>query len=185
MKVHALFVFCCFLIDGVLTVLFPSNYLLNQTIFIPCLGFSAMVLTIRKFNFVNACLFACCFGMFYDFFYARTFMLYMIIFTLVAMIVYFWSKHMMDTMIELLVLSISTIFVKELMVYWVMSLQHHTLMTLSEWFVNREFITLIGNGVLVIIVVFLGRIKDDYLQLKDSRIRKEERLEWVKLLSKH
>ncbi|MEF9962203.1 MAG: rod shape-determining protein MreD [Erysipelotrichaceae bacterium] len=184
MRVHILFVFVCTMIDGILMVLFPSNFLLTQAIFIPCLGFAAMILTIRKFNLLNGCLFACCYGMFYDFFFARTFMLYMIIFTIVAIIVYFWSKHMTDTLLELLVLVVSTIFVKEILVFWVISLQQHTYMTLYEWFVNREFVTLIGNAILVIIVVFLGRIKDDYLLIKDKKIRKEEHLEWVKLLSK-
>lgn len=184
MKAHVFYVFLCFLIDGILAVLFPNSYLLDQMMFIPCLGFSAMVLTIREMDLINACLFACCFGIFYDFFYAQTFAVNAVIFTIIALIVHTWSRHMTETIVELLVLCISTIFVKELMVYIVMSLQSVTDMSLTTWFINREFLTLIFNVGLALIVVFLLRIKDDYLEIRDRRIRREEHIQWTKLSSK-
>ena len=55
---HIVFVIICFLIDEILTVIFPNSYLINDLLFIPNLGFCAMVLTIRKFSFLDSCLFA-------------------------------------------------------------------------------------------------------------------------------
>lgn len=185
MRTNVFFVLGCFVIDGILMTLFPSSFLMRSQIFIPSIGFCAMVLTIRKFDFINACLFACCFGMFYDFFYAQTFLTYAIIYTVIAMIVCVWSKHMTDTLIELLILSISTLFVKELVVYFLMYLQGLTQMSLQNWFVEREFNTLIINSLLLCIIVFLTRIKDDYLKIKESRIRKEERISWMNVSSRH
>lgn len=185
MSAHVIFVLICYLIDGILMIFFPSSFLLNSTMFIPCLGLSAMILTVRKFERIDACLFACCFGMFYDFFYAHEFLTYALIYTFIAFVVQIWSRHMMDTVVELLVLCISTIFVKEAVVYFLMILESRTNMDIMSWFVNREFMTLVGNALLVGIVIFLIRIKDDFLQIRESRIRKEEKIEWTKLLSRH
>ena len=49
---HIVFVIICFLIDEILTVIFPNSYLINDLLFIPNLGCCAMVLTIRKFSFL-------------------------------------------------------------------------------------------------------------------------------------
>lgn len=184
MKAHIFYVFTCFLIDGILAALFPSSYMFEQMMFIPCLGFSAMVLTIRKMELIDACLFACCFGMFYDFFYAQTFAVNAVIFALIALVVHTWSRHMTETIVELIILCISTIFVKELMVYIVMNLQSVTDLSLQVWFINREFLTIVFNVGLTLIVIFLSRIKDDYLEIRDRRIRKEEHIQWRKLSSK-
>lgn len=38
---HIVFVIICFLIDEILTVIFPNSYLINDLLFIPNLGFCA------------------------------------------------------------------------------------------------------------------------------------------------
>ena len=57
MLTHAVFVFICFILDEILMVLFPGSYLLNDLLFIANLGFCAMILTIRKFDFLDSVLF--------------------------------------------------------------------------------------------------------------------------------
>ena len=73
-----------------------------------------MILTVRKFNLIDTCLFAFGCGMIYDFCFANTFLIYAIVYTLVACLLHLWSKHMTDTLIESLILAIVTIFVKDL-----------------------------------------------------------------------
>lgn len=68
---HLLFVVFCFLIDEVLMILFPNSYLVDTLMFIPNLGFCAMILTVRKFNLIDTCLFAFGCGMIYDFCFAE------------------------------------------------------------------------------------------------------------------
>ena len=166
---HIVFVIICFLIDEILTVIFPNSYLINDLLFIPNLGFCAMVLTIRKFSFLDSCLFAFGCGMIYDFCFANTFL---------------WSKHMTETLIESLVLCIVTIFVKDLLIYCYMNFQRITSMSLMLWAERYELMTLLANAILVMVIVFLIRIKDDYLEMKALRIRKGEKVEWFRLKSK-
>lgn len=181
---HLLFVVFCFLIDEVLMILFPNSYLVDTLMFIPNLGFCAMILTVRKFNLIDTCLFAFGCGMIYDFCFANTFLIYAIVYTLVACLLHLWSKHMADTLIESLILAIVTIFVKDLLIYFYMSFQRMTEMSLTLWAERYELLTLLANAILAMVIVYLIKIKDDYLEMKARRIRKGEKVEWFRLKSK-
>lgn len=180
MIAHSIFVIFYFLIDSMILALFPTS-IANSFIFVPSLGFCAMVLTIRKFTSINAYIFAFSMGMLYDYLFANTFLTYACIYLFIAFVVQLWKKHMTDTAIELLILCISTLFVKECMIYFFMIFQQLTQVNMAIWFVRREFITLLLNGILVFFVIFLIRLKDEYLAMKDRKIRKEEKIEWLKL----
>lgn len=184
MLIHVVFVAICFLIDGILTSLFPNNGCITELMFIANLGFCAMVLTIRKFDFINSCLFAICFGMFYDHFFANAFLTYAIAYFLVTCVIQIWSKHMMDTILESVILCISTIFVKDCVVYLFMFFNRLTSMTIQTWFLNYEFLTILLNAGLVLILISLIRLKDDYIEMKERQVRKEEKVEWFRLKSK-
>lgn len=184
MWLHILFVVTCFIIDGIMMILFPNDATMNQLLFISNLGFCAMVLTIRKFQLIDACLFAICFGMFYDHFFANSFLVYAIAYFIIAGIVRLWSKHMMDTILESIILCISTIFVKDCVVYLFMYFNRMTNIAIQTWFISYEFMTILGNAVLVLILISIIRLKDDYLEMKERQVRKEEKVEWFRLKSK-
>lgn len=184
MLVHIFFVAVCFLIDGILMTLFPNDVTGSQLLFISNLGFCAMVMTIRKFDYINSCLFAISFGMFYDHFFANSFLVYAIAYMLIACVIHIWSKHMMDTALESIILCISTIFVKDCVVYFCMFFNRLTSLGIQAWFVKYEFLTILANAILVLILISLIRLKDDYLEMKERQVRKEEKVEWFRLKSR-
>ena len=92
---------------------------------------------------------------------------------------------MMESVLECLLLAISTIFVKELIVYLYMLMSQVTQMRIALWLTNRLFLTLLINGVLVVVIIFASRTIEDYILLREKRIRKEESISWLDLLSKH
>lgn len=91
---------------------------------------------------------------------------------------------MTDTLIESLILAIVTIFVKDLLIYFYMSFQRMTEMSLTLWAKRYELLTLLANAILAMVIVYLIKIKDDYLEMKARRIRKGEKVEWFRLKSK-
>ncbi|MGX8852051.1 rod shape-determining protein MreD [Amedibacillus sp. YH-ame10] len=181
---HVIFVLLCFLVDEILMILFPNSFLINDLLFISNIGFCAIMLTIRKFDWINTCLFAFGFGMFYDVVFANTFLVYAFIFTIVACCLRFWSKHMTDTVIESLILCIVTIFAKDFLVYLFMNLQRTTDISFMVWAEKYELLSLLTNAILSMIIVFLIRIKNDYLKMKAIQVRKGEKIEWFRLKSK-
>ena len=54
----------------------------------------------------------------------------------------------------------------------------------TGWIVSYEFLSLIGNGVLVFLVVLLQRIKNDYQRIQALKVRQEEKVKWYTLRSK-
>lgn len=185
MIVHVLFILLCFFIDGIISVLFPASFIPFDLVFVPSLGFAALVLTNRHLNDIDATLLFVAFGMFYDYFVAREFLVYAIVFLILNFVIRLWSKHMMESVIESLLLVISTIFVKELIVYLYMYMTHVTEMSMLMWLTNRLFLTILINGILVILIIFASRTIEEIILLREKRIRKEETLSWLELLSKH
>lgn len=181
---HILFVGLCFVVDEILLIIFPNSYLINDLLFIPNLAFCAMILTIRKFDLIDACLFAFSCGMVYDLLFAKTFLIYAVVYTIVALLLKLWSKHMTDTLIESLILCVATIFVKDFLIYCYMYSLQITSIPLILWAERYELLTLLSNAVLVMAIVFFIRIKDDYLDMKALRVRKGEKVEWFRLKSK-
>lgn len=181
---HIIFFLLCSLADEIVSVLFPNSFLINDLLFVPNLGFCAMILTIRRFALLDKCLFAFGCGMVYDFCFAGTFLLYAFVYTLIACLLHLWTKHVTDTLIESLVLSITTIFVKDLLVYFYMCFHRITELSFMLWAERYELLTLLGNAILVMGIVFFLRMKDDYLEMKARRIRKGEKVEWFRLRSK-
>lgn len=184
MIISVLFILGCFLGDVVLSALFPASFLPTDMIFVHGLGLSSLVLTKRHMDPIDSHLLFLLFGLLYDFYAGEGMGFYMIVFGILSFIVAQWQKHMMDSIFESALLCIATIFVKELLVYFFMYLMHHTSMTLIDLFVNRIFLTIIVNGILVFLIIFASRMIDDLILMREKQIRKEEHVSWWKLKSK-
>lgn len=181
---HVIFVGICFIVDEILMTLFPNSFLVNDLLFISNLGFCAMMLTVRKFDWLDTCLFSFSFGLVYDVVFANTFLTYAVVFTIVACLLRLWSKHMTETVIESLILCIVTIFAKDILVYFYMSLQRTSEISFLAWAEKYELLTLLVNAILSMIIVLMIRIKDDYMRMKAVQMRKGEKINWFRLKSK-
>ncbi len=184
MLARYLLVFACFLIDGAIAMAFPGNFGASGMYFVPCLGFCAMVLTIRHLDFVDSLILSILFGMFYDFFYSFTPFLYTFIFVVMCLLVRVWIKQINESMLENVLLCVATVFVKELIVFLLMIGLQQTTMAFNTWLVDRIFLTLVVNGILVWILVFISILVDDYIHHKELQTRKEERLPWMRIKQK-
>ena len=78
-----------------------------------------------------------------------------------------------DSLLESIILWISSIFVKDLLVFLYMRGSGASEMQFAAWIVNYEILSIIGNGVLVFAVVKLVRIKNDYQRMKALLIRQD------------
>ena len=56
MVFYGLFILCCFLLDSLLSLVFPQSFLPSEMIFVPCLGLASLVLTQQHLKKVDAML---------------------------------------------------------------------------------------------------------------------------------
>ncbi|MDF9824127.1 rod shape-determining protein MreD [Breznakia sp. PF5-3] len=176
MVVQYLFVFLCFLIDGAIEACFNISFSMDHMYFVSCFGICGLVLTVRKMDFTDAIILSLLSGMFYDFFYTNSFLVYSIIFVILCIIVKAWTKHLGDSLLESIVICISALFATQLIVYGYMLLINETKISFYMWISDRMFLTIIINALFVFVLFFLTNIRDNYIKKKELRIRKEERL---------
>ena len=179
MLYNFIFIFLAFLMDGVLNTLFPAQFAFESMYFVPCIGLCSLVITVRKMEVKEAIILVLLFGLGYDFFYGNTIFFYTIVFLLVFVISMIWAKVVNESILESVVLCISTVFTKEFMVYLFMRITSQTTIGFNTFATNRLFLTILVNTLLVSLLVVAGYIKDDLQKRKEVRIRREERLPWL------
>lgn len=184
MILQVLFIFACFVGDVILSNVLPHSFLPGEMVITPCIGLCALVLTQRKMDRVDSLLISVIFGIFYDYFISGMFLVCTIAFVVVNLIVGEWQKHITESIIESSLLAFTTIFIKEFVVYFIMTLLQETLMPFDMWLISRAIFTLLANAVFVVMIVWGARYIENLMLMREKRIRKEETISWWKISSK-
>ena len=184
MIVSLLFITLCFILDLMIGVLLPYSFIPGDIVVTSCLGLSALVLSQRKMNHMDAFLLSVFIGLLYDFYVAHSFLVCTFVFIILHVLVSLWQYHITDSIIENCLLVFTTIFVKEYLVYFFMTLIQETTMSFSVWLTTRCYLTLLLNSLFVIVIVWLSRLFEDMKLMREKRIRKEESISWWKISSR-
>lgn len=178
MLVHSLFVLVCFLLDNGLSIAFPTNYLLFGTIFVPSLGLCAIVLCSRDMDRLDAILFSFLAGMVYDFFFAGTFLMYAIIFAVLAFLVSFWKNHLFNSVVECFIICAAALFFKDLIAFLVADQFMGLNMGFSTWITRYEAGNIFCNLIASIFVIALYFVERKIIKSHNKKIRSGERIHW-------
>lgn len=184
MIVQVLFIALCFALDSVIGTLLPHSFMPGDIVVTSCLGLSALVITQRKMDRIDSLLISVICGLIYDYFIAHTFLTCTIAFVIVNLLVSMWQYHITESIFETCMLVFTTIFVKEFLVYFMMTLLSETVMSFDVWLMTRAIFTLLLNGVLVVAIVWISRFFEDMKLMREKKIRKEETISWWKISSK-
>lgn len=184
MIIQILFIAFSFCLDILISNVLPHSFMPTAITMTSCIGLSALVLTQRKMNPVDSLLVSIIFGLLYDYYAAHSFLVCTIAFAVVNLLVSQWQKHITESLLESSMLVFVTIFVKEFLVYFMMTLLSETSLTFSDWLFTRAFLTLLFNGIIVVLIVGMSRMIEDMMFMREKRIRKEEEISWWKISSK-
>lgn len=176
-----LFIILCFCLDIIISNFLPHSFLPNDLVVTSCLGLSALVLSQRKMNRIDSLLITIIFGLLYDLFVSHSLFVCTIAFVIVNILVSHWQKHITESLIESFMFVFVTIFVKEFLVYFMMTLLSETALSFYGWLCNRVCLTLIVNGIFIIIIILISRYIEDMMLMREKRIRKEEKISWWKI----
>lgn len=175
------FIGLCLIMDIILGVLFPFDFSLIHPVFIPCMGFAALMLTVRPKPLLDSLFYAFLAGMVFDFLNADHFMLSSLICMACAFLIHSWSRHISSSLPELMILLLSTIFVKELLIYFYMTASSFAVMSLLTWLSRRLVVTLVGNLAPILIVIWMNDQRQTLQNRRESIRRKGEKLRWEQL----
>ncbi len=177
--IHYILMSLAFIIDFILQAMFPTTFDMSQMFFVPSVSFCVMVLTIRKLDTLDSYIFCVFFGFVYDFLYTDFIFFHAGVFAITCIVVKLWTKHVNNSVLENILICISTLFFKEAIIYCYMTVSNQTSIGINEWLTNHIFLTILVNSILVTFIVFLTYFRDDYLLQRESKIRKEEKLPWM------
>ncbi len=173
-----IFIVTCFFVDFVFDVLFPSDYSMIKPIIIPAATMIGLLLMIKNKNLFEKIFISFIVGFFIDFFSADQQLMYALIYFACAMITLFWQKHLSSSLFEQTILFLSTIFVKETLVYLFMVVSKSFSMSIPVWLQQRCIPTLLVNIIICWVVIGLYQVKINFDERQENQKRKEEKLFW-------
>ena len=174
------FLALCFLLDFVVEVLFSSDPAMVGFIAVPCCAFFGMLLLVRGKSWVNGIYWAFLVGCCSDFFAMNRSLDLALLFILSALIMRGWEKHLSSSLFEQMILLLSTLFIKEALLYLCWLAGGSFQMSLMTWLLHRCIPTILLNLVLVVVVLKIMDCKQEADARKERNKRREESLFWKK-----
>lgn len=167
--------------DGLLAFLFPYDTSYITMSFVPSLAFIGLALISRKIDLKQSMSLTLVFGLYQDLFVNQTVFIYTVVYIAVILIARLWSKSISSSIFESVLFAITTLFVKEIVLYFLMTITNTSYLGIFQWFLKREFLTLVLHCFCGILVVWLLDKIQLYLENQDAVRRKGENVKWLQL----
>ncbi len=172
-----IFIAFAFVTDFIVTSVIPNDPSMSHFIFMSSAAFSAMLCVTKEKNWYQSICIAFCVGVILDFLSYNTFMLYTPISVLCSLVLYQWRKHVGETILEQLMLLLSVLFVKESLVYFFMVIGHGFTLSFTTFLLNRCITTLMLNAPIVLIILYIYSLKQEFdFKLEENKKKAERRL---------
>lgn len=168
------FILLCFVFDAALQSAFPVDFELRRTFFVSSLGIVGAMLVSRGQTLSLVLVTAVLSGLIMDLTHYGYFLLYTSVYALTLTLVRFWSVHVNQSPFELLILALLTVFVKEGLIFITMRLIGVSSLTFANWFINREFLTLLVHIPLVLFLLRLDGLRHTILSGREADRRRKE-----------
>ena len=117
--------------------------------------------------------------MLYDFTHFGVGFMMTIAYVTTVLVLFVWSKHMSESIYELVILVVVGVFVKESVFYGLLSFTGEVRMGLTTWLGRREFLTILGNLPLILLCIYLNGVKEELLSHQERIKRSNEKVRWM------
>lgn len=178
---HLITLLCMVVLDSVIGALFPYDTSYVSMSLVPSLAFLTLAIQSRRISFRQSLMLAFVLGVSHDIFVNHTFFLYSSVYVFVIAFVHLWSKSISSSIFEEVLFAVTTLFVKELALYFIMTISTISQLSLLQWFWKREVLTLIVHSFASLFVFRIVAFLEQYLENQDEMRRKGENVKWLQL----
>ncbi len=147
---YFLVMFICFTIDSVMSYFLPMNYSKENIVIIPSIALMMYLLMIRDIDATYRYFFGGICGLYYSIVYSNSLAIYILIYMIIAFIRSYIIKLEDLSFLEAILFAVLTIFVQEIVIYWLMRITNVTSMVLVQFLLLRVLPTLIVNMILFV-----------------------------------
>lgn len=168
----------CFVIDFIFFDFFPADPSMVGLIISPCAALCGLLCITKNKRWYQGIWQAFLAGIISDFFSVNEAMTFSLIYIVVYLVMKLWDKHLSSSLFEQAILLLSTIFVKESLLYLMQRASGSIKMSLETWLFHRCVPTLVGNIFIILIILGLFELKNSYDDKQETNKRKEESMFW-------
>lgn len=147
----------CFAIDSSIVYFLPFDFGHTGVVVIPCIGLMMWTLINNIIEDEHRYLFAALVGVYFAIIYANSLLIYVLLYCLYAFFGRRYMKLSRFSLIEAVVVIGLTIFVQEIVIYWLMWITNVTAISIVKFAMYRLLPTLIFNIVLSIPLFYLHK----------------------------
>lgn len=176
-----IYLLACFAIDTLMGSIFPQDYANIRLSFISNMGIVGIMFVSRGLDIKSTLLLAFGFGFFIDLTHYSFFLLMAFSYTITLFVVRNWSNQINESIPEIIILGMLTIFIQNFIVFIVMRYLGISQITFLKWFSYREFLTLIGNVPLILLAYFGNTFVKMVEAEREYRRRRSEKTLWMKV----
>lgn len=101
-----------------------------------------------------------------------------IIYVIALVILREYQRHFSDTLLEIVIMGLLVIFIKELLLLMLMNTLNITDMSVLVWYRSRLFFTLMGNIPFILLAYYLSNKLDDVLKRQEKTKKRSETTLW-------
>ncbi len=153
--INILYLFIAFIVDIGLGVLFPTAFVGFSISATPNVLLIVLVLITYKEDVLKSILLGFFVGLTIDIFNPNTIFTYATIYMLTTWVVGAWSTRINDSFVELFLVTLSAVFLKELLVYMSHVIGHNYILNFGNWGALHLVFTILFSLLPIIIAVFL------------------------------
>lgn len=176
-----IYLIACFLIDTFLSSIFPVDYANIRLSFVSNMGIIGIMFVSRDLDVKNTLLLAFLFGIVVDMTHYSFFLLMALSYTITLFIVRIWSNQVNESIPEIIILGVLTIFVHNFIVFFIMRTLNLSTISLLNWVTYRQFLTLIGN-IPIILLAYYGYSFMNRVEVRRDKVRRRnEKTLWMKV----
>ena len=154
---YFLLVILGFVVDSAISYFLPFDFSHRGIEIIPYVGLCVWTLLNNVIDNENRYLFATVVGLYYAVFYANSLLIYVLLYCVYAFFGRAYMKLAKFSLFEAMVVIILTIFVQEIVIYWLMWITNVTAMSFIRFAMYRLLPTLLFNIVVSIPLFYLHK----------------------------
>lgn len=176
-----IYLFFCFFMDILFSIIFPVDYANVRLSFVSNMGIIGIMFISRELDIKNSLLLAFVFGLFIDLTHYSYFLLMALSYTITIFIMRNWSNQVNESIPEIIILGVLTIFVQNSIVFIIMRLLNLSSYSFILWMTYRQFLTLLGNIPIIVLAYYAYNVKNQLEIKKDKVRRRNEKTLWMKV----
>jgi rod shape-determining protein MreD len=173
-----------FLLDAIFKSFFSIDYASMRFSIVSHMAFMGLILVVLKQELTKAIILVVVVGLIVDVSLGSFFGLHVFVFLVTMFISRFWSSQINDEFVELLILIVMSVLIKELMIWLMMRISQISSMSLLIWFSQHQVLSLLFNVPLALMMIQLNFLRLRIVARQNFMRKKGESLFLLKLESR-